>query len=205
MTRALQLALIVLHTFACATHQSLSRSVANTSLSGIVVDESGVPIAGAEVVAVTPNRQRLTATTANDGRFAFFAVEPGDYDVLAQKEDYSAVSVTNQHVRNGHQNPVELTLAPGRADKNLVAPRFLSGPSPKYTKEAFDHQVKGTVIAKCVITIEGAVRQCRILHSVKYMDEAVIAALQARRYQPATREGKPLEVDYTFKLNLSLP
>ena len=37
------------------------------------------------------------------------------------------------------------------------------------------------------------------------MDRAVIDALEHRRYSPALLRGQPIEVDYTFKIKLTLP
>jgi periplasmic protein TonB len=37
------------------------------------------------------------------------------------------------------------------------------------------------------------------------MDRAVITALEKRRYKPATFQGRPITVDYTFNLTLTLP
>jgi hypothetical protein len=37
------------------------------------------------------------------------------------------------------------------------------------------------------------------------MDRAVIEALEKRRYSPALLRGQPIEVDYTFKIRLTLP
>jgi protein TonB len=46
---------------------------------------------------------------------------------------------------------------------------------------------------------------CRVVKSLPFMDRAVLEALERRRYSPATLGGKPIEVDYTFKLTLRLP
>jgi hypothetical protein len=37
------------------------------------------------------------------------------------------------------------------------------------------------------------------------MDAAVISTLESRRYSPALLNGQPVEVIYTFKINLRLP
>ena len=57
----------------------------------------------------------------------------------------------------------------------------------------------------CVVTVAGTVRDCRALQSLPFMDSAVIDALEQRRYAPALLEGKPIEVDYVFRVRLELP
>jgi len=83
-------------------------------------------------------------------------------------------------------------------------PVFLSGPSPRYTARAIEREVEGTAEARCVVTAEGRIHDCRILKSLPFMDRAVIEALEQRRYLPATQGGRPVEVDYTFRLTLRL-
>lgn len=86
--------------------------------------------------------------------------------------------------------------------EGMTPPQKLSGPDPRLTQDAIAHHVEGTMLLKCRITVEGCVTACRILASVPYMDDAVVTALQQRRYRPATLRGKPVEVDYVFRLVL---
>ena len=89
-------------------------------------------------------------------------------------------------------------------EAGMTAPTFISGPDPEYTQRAIDHEVEGTVEAKCVITVEGGVRECRIVRGVPFMDQAVIDALEHRKYTPALLQGKPVEVEFPFKIQLKL-
>jgi protein TonB len=87
----------------------------------------------------------------------------------------------------------------------MTRPVFLSGPSPEYTRRALEREVEGLMAVKCVVTAEGAVRDCRVLQGLPFMDAAVVDALERRRYRPATRNGQPVEVSYLFRLHLKLP
>jgi protein TonB len=60
--------------------------------------------------------------------------------------------------------------------------------------------VQGTIVLRCVITVEGRVTGCRVLKSLPELDEEVIATVQRRRYRPAQFEGTPVEVEYTFTM-----
>jgi protein TonB len=60
-------------------------------------------------------------------------------------------------------------------------------------------------VVKCVVTSEGAVNNCRVLKSMPFMDRAAIDAIERWRYKPYTVDGKPVEVEYTFKIKLTLP
>jgi periplasmic protein TonB len=88
----------------------------------------------------------------------------------------------------------------------MTAPRQISGPDPEYTLQALQNDVQGLMVVKCIVTVEGAVHGCRVLQGLPFMDRAVIQALERRRYVPARLpDGRPVEVDYTFRIRLQLP
>lgn len=84
--------------------------------------------------------------------------------------------------------------------KTMKDPVFLSGPVPRYTQEALRTESQGVVVTKCVVTVNGEVANCRVLESFDpSMGQSVKKALEQRRYTPAMKDGKPVEVEYTFK------
>jgi protein TonB len=91
-------------------------------------------------------------------------------------------------------------------DENQMAkPVMISGRAINYTDQAIEREVEGTIVVKCVLSVAGAVRDCRVLRGLPFMDRAVVDALQSRRYRPVMFRGQPVEVDYTFNIKLSLP
>lgn len=86
----------------------------------------------------------------------------------------------------------------------MVRPVKISGPDPQYTANALDRRVEGLVVADCILTVEGRVHDCRIVRSRPFMDAAVIQALEGRRYTPAMLDGSPIEVIYTFRIDLRM-
>ena len=87
----------------------------------------------------------------------------------------------------------------------MTPPSVLSGPNPEYTQEAIDHEVEGLMVVKCIVSLQGIVHNCRVLQGLPFMDRQVVETLQRRRYSPALQQGKPIEVDYTFRIRLTLP
>ncbi|MFY1825887.1 energy transducer TonB [Myxococcus fulvus] len=87
----------------------------------------------------------------------------------------------------------------------MRAPVLLGGQPLDYTEQARMARVEGTVIAKCVITREGQVRDCRILKGLAHMEEHVTEALHTRRYSPVMFQGKAVSVSYVFTLRFKLP
>src|SRR5205807_1497970 len=105
----------------------------------------------------------------------------------------------------GGTGPTGPPPPPVEWNETMTVPKLLGGPNPEYTQKALEREVEGTMVVKCVVTLGGVVKNCRILQSLPFMDRAVIDALEKRRYAPAMLHGKPLEVDYTFKIRLTLP
>jgi protein TonB len=94
---------------------------------------------------------------------------------------------------------------PVEFNDTMTPPQKLSGPDPQYTSQALEKEIEGLMIVKCVVGTQGQVRNCRVVKSLPFMDRAVIDALEHRRYSPALLRGQPIEVDYTFKIKLTLP
>ncbi len=84
-------------------------------------------------------------------------------------------------------------------------PVKVSGPDPTYTPEARARRVQGTMKAQCRIMTNGCAVGCRIVKTLPFMNEAVLDALQRTHYRPATVDGKPVNVDYSVTVTLSLP
>ncbi|NOK19766.1 energy transducer TonB [Corallococcus carmarthensis] len=87
----------------------------------------------------------------------------------------------------------------------MTPPRMLSGSQFSYTREAQLAGVEGMIIAKCVITTEGRVRDCRIIKGLPFMNDAVLESLYSREYQPLMFQGRPVNVSYTFNIRLKMP
>jgi protein TonB len=87
----------------------------------------------------------------------------------------------------------------------MTPPSLQSGSaSPVYTREAREAKVEGKVIARCTITEEGRLVDCRIIKSLPFLDEVVLANLAARKYSPVMYQGRPQRVYYTFPFNFKL-
>jgi len=101
-----------------------------------------------------------------------------------------------------------LTNADGHVeydDALMTPPERISGPDPEYTYLARIHDVQGVMLVKCLVTVLGVVRDCRVVQGLAYMDAAVVDALLRRRYTPARlADGRAIEVEYMFRIRLQL-
>jgi protein TonB len=90
-------------------------------------------------------------------------------------------------------------------DALMTPPERISGPDPEYTYLARIHDVQGVMLVKCLVTVLGVVRDCRVVQGLAYMDAAVVDALLRRRYTPARlADGRAIEVEYMFRIRLQL-
>jgi periplasmic protein TonB len=76
----------------------------------------------------------------------------------------------------------------------MVRPRLLSGPEPRYTAEAALEHIGGTVLVQCTVTDFGNVEDCLVTKSRPFLDASVLRAVGARRYEPALFEGRTVSV-----------
>jgi protein TonB len=89
--------------------------------------------------------------------------------------------------------------------EGMARPKRLSGDDPRYSREALEAEVEGTMIVKCVIETDGRLQNCRVIKSMPHMERAVLDALGTHRYSPMTFQGRPVRVDYTFTIRLVMP
>ncbi|WP_437527698.1 TonB family protein [Sorangium sp. So ce726] len=157
------------------------------------------------------------AVAAEPGAAAISAAEPGGAPAAAAEPDATADGTAEP---GAEPSAVALPAppAPGpaaapapaapeilRFQEGMTRPVPLAAPAVVYTREARQAHVEGTILAKCVVTTAGSLTGCRIVRGVPHMNDAVLAALAASRYQPATYQGRPVNVDYVFSIKLVLP
>jgi TonB family protein len=106
--------------------------------------------------------------------------------------------------------PAVPEFAPGvarRGDSGLTLPRVMREQKPRYTKEAMQAKIGGTVVLELVVRADGTVGDVRVLRSLDQtygLDEQAVRAVKEWRFAPGTRDGKPVpvivEVEMTFTL-----
>jgi TonB family protein len=81
------------------------------------------------------------------------------------------------------------------SDPYVDAPRLVRGANPKYPKDARNVGHQGTSVLSLVVGIDGRPRDITIVRPLDpELDDCAIAAVSKWRYQPAERDGEPVEV-----------
>jgi protein TonB len=75
----------------------------------------------------------------------------------------------------------------------------------EYTREALEAHIEGTMLVRCVITIEGEVQNCRVVKPLPHMEKQVMNTIQSWRFTPVKYAGKAISVDYVIPIRLVLP
>ena len=194
-------------------------------ISGVVTDASTqAPVAKALVTArgeALPGQR--SAVADERGAFEIARLPAGTYILTVEREGFKKLASEELEVEGPRGTKVRLKLVPLPPPEPMVEvnppsgdqpiefsdeltpPVLISGPSPEYTPMALERRVEGTMAIRCVITVDGTVHGCRVLKSLPFMDRAAIAALEQRKYKPARRAGRPVDVYYTFTITFTLP
>jgi TonB family protein len=93
-----------------------------------------------------------------------------------------------------------------RLDPTMKAPKVISGVEPIYPGEEKKNGISGVVILELTIKEDGSVSDVRVIKPVSVgLDQAAVDAVRQWRFQPATKDGKPVEVLFNITINFKLP
>jgi TonB family protein len=186
-------------------------------LTGVVVDaNTQAPVSEAVVIARSPSLVgEQSAITDESGAFEITWLPAGPYSLAVRRDGFEPYAPEPLTIKGGKVR-VRIAVAPVPTpapiletamefEEHMTAPEMLSGPAPEYTSEAIERGIEGSMQVRCVVTAEGQVRTCKVVKGLPFMNAAVVAALERRKYKPAAAQGKPVDVYYTFNIRLKLP
>jgi periplasmic protein TonB len=87
----------------------------------------------------------------------------------------------------------------------ISAPQALSTPDPEYTEEARTAKTQGTCVLWLIVDDQGRPRNIRVVRGLGFgLDAKAIQAVQQWRFQPATKDGKPVNVQISVEVGFHL-
>jgi TonB family protein len=88
---------------------------------------------------------------------------------------------------------------------DISAPRVIKRVEPRYTDEAKQARVVGTVILRSVIQTNGSADILKVVKPLPFgLTESALEALQQWRFMPAVRNGKEIPVAATIEVAFNL-
>jgi len=101
--------------------------------------------------------------------------------------------------------PPAISDAPIPVGGDVERPIKISGPTPQYTEVARRARIQGVVIVEAIIDKSGRVTDVRVLKALPMgLDQAAVDAVRQWRFEPATLNGKPVDVFYSLTVNFRL-
>jgi TonB family protein len=87
----------------------------------------------------------------------------------------------------------------------VTPPKCIYQPDAQYTDYARKKKINGTVLVSLIVTPEGTARDVKVTKSLeKSLDKQAVATVSTWKFQPATRDGKPVAVrlnaEVTFRV-----
>ena len=83
-------------------------------------------------------------------------------------------------------------------------PKIIKKQDPVYPPDAKDEKVEGTVLLKCVIGKEGKVTSANVVRGESRLGVAAVESVMTWEFQPATKDGKPVDTQANIEVNFKL-
>ncbi len=101
--------------------------------------------------------------------------------------------------------PVAEPEGPIYVGGDVKPPTKLQAPQPQYTEIARKARVQGVVIVQAIIDKQGNVTNVKVLKGLSMgLDDEAVKAIKKWKFEPATLNGKPVDVFYNLTVNFQL-
>jgi len=87
----------------------------------------------------------------------------------------------------------------------ISAPQAISTPDPEYTEEARNAKTQGTCILWLIVDDQGRPRDIRVVRGLGFgLDARAVEAVKQWRFQPALKDGHPVNVQISVEVGFKL-
>lgn len=133
------------------------------------------------------------------------------------------IQTTPEALQQGSSGDTDVPISPKPSDLDrgggykpedgVVPPKVLYAPNPEFTDKARRKKLGGTCVVSTLVDEQGTPRRVEVVKSIAdglspklrsaamSLDQNAVKAVQQYRFQPATRQGKP--VPYKLKIEVS--
>jgi TonB family protein len=218
--------LIVLEFFATVALGQDSSSSRIADLRAVVSDTSGARIASAEIAF--KGEKTVTVNTGEDGSIRV-QIPFGRYAVTISRPGFETAKIPGFAIQAAKPSDLEVVLQvshccdepgiggvepqiitsdlPNRIEQRprTTPPRATHTVDPKYSAGALRVAKDKVILVTVTVPPDGIPTNLRIARGVRPdVDKAVIDAVQKWRFEPATRDGKPIEATITVQVDFHI-
>jgi TonB family protein len=87
----------------------------------------------------------------------------------------------------------------------VSAPVVVKEARPQYTPDAKDARIQGAVTLECVVQADGTIGAVKVIRSLDTgLDQEAVKAVKQWRFEPGTKDGKPVPVLVTLEMTFTL-
>jgi protein TonB len=87
----------------------------------------------------------------------------------------------------------------------VTAPKGVYMPNPQYVERARRKKINGPVLLEMIVTAVGKVRDVKVTKSLDPgLDKQALAAVSTWKFEPATKDGKPVAVRLRTEVDFRL-
>ncbi len=87
----------------------------------------------------------------------------------------------------------------------VSAPVVVKEVRPQYTPDAKEARIQGVVTLECVVNIDGTIGDVKVIRSLDAgLDQEAIKAVRQWRFEPGTKDGKPVPVLVALEMTFTL-
>jgi|SRR5579864_1709099 len=87
----------------------------------------------------------------------------------------------------------------------ISAPQAVTTPDPEYTEEARRNKTQGTCVLWLIVDTDGRPRDIRVVRGLGFgLDAKAIDAVKQWRFEPAKKDGKPVNVQISVEVGFRL-
>ena len=140
------------------------------------------------------------------------AADQGDADAKANIERLSQGEGQGEQKPGTTQSDATSHFAPAQQEKpplmlvgGIQAPHAVYDPEPEYSDEGLKKGITGTVLLSVVIGANGQPRDIKVVLPIgNGLDEKAVDAIKTWKFDPATKDGKPVAVQVMVQVDFHL-
>jgi protein TonB len=100
--------------------------------------------------------------------------------------------------------PADKPTAPIRPGGRIVAPQRIVYVQPVYPPIAQSAGIEGRIVIEAIVGPTGEIKEARVVRSVRFLDDAALAAVRQWKYTPTLLNGTPVSVLLTVSVDFKL-